>query len=381
MPFKAALSKWVRVHKKKSETQRAFFMRALDDEALARQFLDVITKNPRDNKPTYRALAAVFTKSTEWTTWQNKYMGRYHEFIRYQWDKAKRIEDVLRIIPNYSPWALKDRFGSIQIGSVPCEFVDTKTYHAFLQKIYNSKVMQNYRQFKSLEGNATAFAKAYPQVKKIDWFDLEQRSRLLSTLLNKIIGHKFSITHAGHKYAVQYLCNPFSSKMVFRIESDTRKKYILKMLAHQLGVIDTDAKRKESENQAIRADSPYSNSLMEFYLKLNKCPHAPDILYYTDTYEAVLYYDQKGVELERKLDFKTLNNKYLKDANRLGIYVNDISPHNFIRTADKKLKIIDIGHASFANPLTQGVPGLTFTFGNLSGQDYLIHFGVLSMED
>ena len=243
--------------------------------------------------------------------------------------------------------------------------------------------MKEYRQFKALEGNLKALSKVYPEVKKIDWFDLDARGQLLSDILQKIVSHTFRLTHLGHTYSVQYLCNPFSCKMVFRINSDTNQKYILKMQAHQIGIIDSDAKRKESENQAIRADSPYSNALMEFYLKLNRCQNVQDILYYTDTYEAVLYRAQTGQELtdEKAKDFKVLNNKYLKDANRLGIYVNDISPHNFMWGRDKKLKIIDIGHASFANPLTQGIPGFTFSFGNLCGQDYLIHFGVLSMED
>jgi len=48
---------------------------------------------------------------------------------------------------------------------------------------------------------------------------------------------------------------------------------------------------------------------------------------------------------------------------------------------DKMVKIIDIGHATFANPLTPGVPGLTFTLGNLCGQDYISVNGVLGMED
>ena len=67
--------------------------------------------------------------------------------------------------------------------------------------------------------------------------------------------------------------------------------------------------------------------------------------------------------------------------NRWGIYINDVSLANFIVAPNGILKVIDIGHASFANPMTQGIPGLTFTFGNLCGQDYLTHFGVMSMED
>ena len=234
-----------------------------------------------------------------------------------------------------------------------------------------------------MENKLPEFKKVFPEVNKIDWFDLSQRGPFLSDLMHKITGKIISLKHLGHSYQIQFLCNPFSSKMVFKIKMDGKQDFILKMSAYQLGDIDSDYKRKESENQAIRADSPFSNALMEFYLKLNKCPHAPSILYYTDQYEAVLYKLEKGRFLDKKerLNFLDVNRKKLKDANRLGIYVNDISVGNFVEGKNGVYKIIDIGHASFANPLTQGVPGLTFTFGNLCGQDYLTHFGVMSLED
>ena len=381
MALHATLAEWGRKNKKQKETWAHFLTRVLDDKILSRDFLKIIVTHPRENKATYRALGRFFPNASAWHSWQRRYAHAYEQFMHTEWQKAKRIEDVLKIIPNFSPWALKDRFGSIRIGQIPTEFGGERTYEAFLKKIYNHKVMQQYRMFKSLESDLKAFTKVYPEVKKIDWFDLEERSAFLSKTLHKIIGKPFRITQAGHVYRVRYLCNPFSCKMVFIIESDTKQKYVLKMAAHQVGKIVSDAMRKESENQAIRADSPYSHALMEFYLKLNKCPHAVDILYYTDTYEAVLYRAQTGKEFNECLDFKTLNHRYLKDANRLGIYINDVAPHNFVWGRDQKLKIIDIGHACFANPLTQGIPGLTFSFGNLCGQDYLIHFGVLSMED
>ena len=88
--------------------------------------------------------------------------------MRRCWDKAKRVEDILRIIPNINPWVIRDRFGSIQIGKVPAEFGDDKKYEAFLEKICNSKVMQRYRQFKLLEQNLGELAKVYPDVKKVD---------------------------------------------------------------------------------------------------------------------------------------------------------------------------------------------------------------------
>lgn len=374
---------WISTRRQKKETIGQCLTRIVKSKTTAFDLLEYITHNPRQNKANFRIIMKAFPQNETRKKWFKAYTKQYELFMHDKWNRAKRIEDVLVLIPNFSPWALHDRFGSIQIGTIPSEFQDQDSYLIFLDKVYNSPVMQKYRQFKSLECDLKNLVKVYPAVKKIDWFNLTKRRQFLSGLLAKIIGHPFIIRNNKHRYQVRYLCNPFSPKIVFQIKSDTKQTYILKMSAHQYGLIDCDSKRKEIENQAIRADSPYSNALMEFYLKLNNCPHAPDILYYTDKYEAVLYKEQKGKPFtpKTKPDFVITNNKYLKDANRLGIYVNDVSPLNFIWDKSHKLKIIDIGHATFANPLTQGIPGLTFTFGNLCGQDYLIHFGVLSMED
>lgn len=376
------LSQWVKTKIKRNETQRAFFERVVDDEKLAENFINFIVKNPRLNKSIYRVLSDLILPA-KWRIWQKKYGDAYDAFIHQKWNKAKCVEDVLRIVPNFSPWALKDRFGIITLGKVPADFGGQKDYLKLLEKILVSKVVQEYKKIKALENNLKEFATAYPEIKKIDWYNMTERTRFLSKLLHQATATPFSIQNARHKYTVRFLCNPFSCKMVFEVVAG-KQKYILKMAVNPVLDISSDDKRKEAENQAIRADSPYSNALMEFYLKLNKCPHVCDIQHYTSQYEAVLYKEEKGIPFispHKKWDFYDLNNKLLKDMNRLGIYINDVSLANFIVAPNGTLKVIDIGHASFANPMTQGIPGLTFTFGNLSGQDYLTHFGVMSMED
>ena len=67
---------------------------------------------------------------------------------------------------------------------------------------------------------------------------------------------------------------------------------------------------------------------------------------------------------------------------RLGVYVNDINTGNFlVSDRDNQVKIIDIGHATFVNPLTPEIPGMTFTLGNLCGRDYISVNGVLGVDD
>ncbi len=376
------LSKWVQKKIKKRETQKAFFERIFEDSKLSKDFVDFVIKNPRLNKSIYRFLSWTISPS-QWRTWYKKYSDAYNDYIHQKWNKAKCVEDVLRIVPNFSPWALKDRFGVIHLGQVPKEFGMEKDFNELLEKIRTCKVVQEYKRIKALENNFKKFASAYPEIKKIDWYNMDEKTRFLSKLLHQVTAKTFMLQNAHHKYEIRFLCNPFSCKMVFEVQT-ADKKFILKMAVNPVLKILTDEQRKEAENQAIRADSPYSNALMEFYLKLNKCPHVCDIQYYTSEYEAVLYKEEKGIPFispHKKWDFYDLNTKLLKDMNRLGIYINDVSLANFIVSPKGILKVIDIGHASFANPMTQGIPGLTFTFGNLSGQDYLTHFGVMSMED
>ncbi len=377
------LSQWIKQKSKAKESQKNFLNRLADDKKMCSAFVDFVAKNPRLNKRIYRFLSQVIDSKT-WNDWQKQYILTYNEYIQKKWRQAKKVEDALKIIPNFSPWALKDRFGPISLGKVPDVFGDEKTYFKFLEKIRNCEVVQNYKQLKSLENNLNDFAKYYPEVKKINWFNMDERTHFLSKLMFEKTGRPFFIRNNNKKYKVQFLCNPFSCKMVFEVKTTDNESFILKMTLNPIVEILTDDQRKEMENQAIRADSPFTNSMMEFYLKLNKCPHVCDIQHYTSLYEVVLYKKEKGTPLSalgKTWDFYNLNNKLLKDANRLGIYINDVSLSNFILTDQNMVKIIDIGHASFANPLTQGIPGLTFTFGNLSGQDYLTHFGVLSMED
>ena len=222
------LSAWVRLKIKKSETQKAFFDRVVNEEKLASDFVAFITKNPRLNKPTYRALSTIIAP-VQWRLWQKKYAEAYDAFVHQKWRKARRIEDVLRIVPNFSPWALKDRFGTITLGKVPADFGESKDYLKLLEKIRASKVVQEYKKIKALENNLKEFAAAYPEVKKIDWFNMNERTHFLSKLLHQATARPFTVQNAHHKYIVRFLCNPFSCKMVFEV-AVKKQKYILKMV-------------------------------------------------------------------------------------------------------------------------------------------------------
>ena len=283
---------------------------------------------------------------------------------------------------------MEQRFGTIKIGNIPAVFENESKFLSLVGQIHKSQAVKNFKQIKKLECVLPDFEKAFPAVKKIDWFNFSERSDFLRNLMQVKCGKPFTIKQDGKSFKVTFLCNPFSNKMVFQIQAPDKNTYIIKSAPYRFLNTRNDRVRKEHENMAIRADSTYSDALLEFYLKLNNCPHAPAILYYHFNHEVVLYEAESGKPFHtgknaRKYqDFHSFNTKVIPDAVRLGVYVNDINAGNFtVSDKDGQVKIIDIGHATYANPLMPGVPGLTFTLGNLCGRDYISLNGVLDVED
>jgi len=388
MRLKNKIISFVDSQKKAGEKLPVVLNRILKSKAQTRDFLNTIIQNPRDNKAAYRYFYISFKTNLDRYKWYESYLKAYTQFMNNQMQQATRIEDILKIIPNLSPWTLEQRFGTIKIGSVPSAFVSESHFIALIAQINKSGAVARFKKIKRLECHLPDFQAAFPEVKKINWFDLSARSRFLRDLMQKKCGKPFVIKQKERAYRVTFLCNPYSSKMVFEIQTPEKEVYILKSSPYNFLTTRNDRVRKEHENMAIRADSTYSDALLEFYLKLNNCPHAPDILYYHYKHEVSLYRAEKGKPFHigknknRYLDFYSFNTCVTPDSMRLGVYLNDINPGNFLVSCrDSQVKIIDIGHASFVNPLTPEVPGMTFTFGNLCGRDYLSVCGVLEVQD
>ena len=388
MSQKNAIIRFVSEQKKSAEKMPTVLARILKNKKISDCFLHTIVQNPRDNKAAYRFFCNSFKTATERRRWYEDYLSIYTRFMNAQMRSATCIEDILKIVPNLSPWTLEQRFENIKIGSIPPAFMSEAHFISLLAKINRSSAVTRFKQIKRLECHLPDFRAAFPEVKKIDWFNLSARSRFLGQLMHEKCGTPFFVKQDGRAYQITFLCNPYSNKMVFKVQSPEKETFILKLSPYCFLTTPNDRVRKEHENMAIRADSTYSDALLEFYLKLNDCPHAPDILYYHFNHEVALYRAAQGKPFHsgknknKYLDFYSFNTKVVSDSMRLGVYVNDINAGNFlVSKEDGFVKIIDIGHATFVNPLTPEVPGLTFTLGNLCGRDYISIAGVLEVED
>ncbi len=387
--FSKGLAKFIKAHRAAHESLPVFLGRLLRTKSLCMPFFDYILTHPRESKQNHLALASSFKTKKASLAWFLNHGGYGHAFGEYilnKWNQAKNVEEVLKWMPNFCPWMLESRFNGIRVGAVPDDFVNENTFLLLLQDILRSKAVKNYLEIKRLEGRLDEFAEKYPQIKKVNMFQMDERREFIKDLLRKQCTKPFKLKKDGKSYTVEFLCNPFSNKIVFKIATPSGKSYIVKTLPYNFVNIQSDRARKEHENQAIRADSPFSNAMLEFYLKFNHSEHAPKILYYNYQYEVALYEKEEGdlYTFEDKpyamRDFYCFNKKIVKDANLLGVYINDISLGNFlISKEDKKIKIIDIGHASYVNPLVPPTAGLCFTFGNLCGREYLPHFGIFSL--
>ncbi|MBQ7413034.1 MAG: serine/threonine protein kinase [Alphaproteobacteria bacterium] len=368
-----------------SESQVDTLKRIVQNKTKAKQFLKIITQNPRDNKPAYRQIRSFFPVCSDWHQWLWGYNRAYVDFMNGLFQQADCVADILKVIPNLSPWTLEQKFDKVIVGKIPGCFGSEKSFLSLIQKIRKSGVVRTFKHIKKLECRLPDFKKAFPAVQKIDWWNFSARSDFLWQLMREQCGRPFTVCEGKQKYHVSFLCNPFSNKMVFQVKVSDKQTFILKMAPYAFLTTCNERVRKEHEALAIRPDSIYSDALLEFYLKLNRCPHAPDILYYRYDYEVALYAMETGKPLpfsKKGFDFYTFNTQIIPDSIRLGIYMNDINAGNFmISDKDGAIKIIDIGHATFANPLTPGVPGITFMMGNLCGRDYMSINGVLDVED
>lgn len=386
--FSSALQKFIDRNRHQHEELSAFFRRATRQDDLNCRLVSLILSHKRNNLRDFKALYAAFGSAAKLCNWIYRADGYYTAYQKYMlnlWNQAARIEDMLRQLPNLNPWCLSGRFNGIRIGSVPEEFGSEDDFIALLKQIQSSPAINNYCEIKRLECvDWPEFTKRYPQSLKVDIYDFDQKRKLLCDILEEECGHPFELAVGGKTFTVKFLCNPFSCKVVCRITAPGGTVFILKSLPFNFSAVESDRQLKEHENHALRADSPFSNAMLEFYLKLNHCPHAPDICYYNYRYDSALYRQEEGkpFNFENKpyhlRGFYDFNHRKLADANRLGIYVNDISGGNFITSSrDGKLKIIDIGHAGYSNPLNPGVTGICFSFGNLCGHDYIRHLGSL----
>jgi len=347
------------------------------------RFMDILFKEKLFMNENAVAFCKAFENKSDFIGWYYAYLDLYAAWFKEQ-VKKKDILKCLEIIPSLTPWFFEKKCPQKEIGAVPACLGKKENFLTLLDRILESESINNYKKIKDLEITAPTEILSSKQKKgqKVD--DLIEKTKVLKKLLKEKMEHSFKITVVGKTFTIQPLFNPLSNKVVLRIVSPDKKKFILKISHTNEKIILNDTQRKNHENQLIRADSPYSNAVIDFYLKQNGCPMGTNVLYYNFVYDAVLYEEVDGKTYhfpDKKHIYRNVlefNRHVATPLSRLGIYINDLREENF--RIDKKtgdLKLIDAGHITYAQLLNPGMPEYTFTLGNLCGRDCVSHLGAL----
>lgn len=273
--------------------------------------------------------------------YRNAYSNYFNKVI---WEESNTLDDLVKQSPNLATFAfrkfVKERNIEPTLGTLPKEFGTRDDFAKLITelKIWNKNFSKNSSKNRN----------------KIKSFELDINNRKFNIIpLDKGISAK-----------LKYKITPISNSC------DT---YILKFAPYD-AIGNTDRSRKFRDNQAARPDMPYTDALIDFYLKLNKCKNAPDIKFFDYEVQAVLYEETKGIEPEFPKDYqlniyKFRKQKEIADVYNLGVELNDIWKTNFLIDRNGILKCIDTGHAKYNNLFRPLVIGKHFALSNMCGRE------------
>ena len=280
---------------------------------------------------------------------KNGYRKAYKEYYNDEiWTKANSFKDLVIQSPNISSHALecfcKDKNIEPILGSIPKDIGARDDFIDLINKL------------KNWHKNATKMIKE-------------------TNIDDSIYSIPFKLTINNKNYDVKPLTRGHSLKLKFwlTIDNNPDKSYVIKFAPYN-AVKNSERNKQIRENQDTRPDMPYINSMLDFYLKLNNCPNAPDIQYFDYKAEASLYKATKGeypdfpVSVERNI-YNFRNYKPVADIYKLGVELNDIYHTNFLIDENGVCKAIDTGHAQFNNIFRPSVTRKHFSLSNFTGRE------------
>ncbi|MBR2034394.1 MAG: hypothetical protein IKA03_06975 [Alphaproteobacteria bacterium] len=341
-------------------------------------FISSLMNKKQELNNLFGIFANAFANKEDFCNWYYDYLYVYYEWFRKYFEEES-IDNVLAMVPTISPWAFEAKCKQREMGQLPGLFGTRNDFQKFCDKLIKSSAFKAFKKVKDLELN-----ESLKPVKNHAKDPLKEKQKAVMALLKDKMGNDFSLKCGKVKFDIHPMFNPFSNKVVLRLVAENGDKFILKISPYNNSAITSDIERKSHENQLIRADSPYTNACVDFYLKYNGCSAVADILYYDFVYDAVLYkendsktykYPNRIKEYKNTLKFNLEEIKCITD---LGLFLNDVREENLlINKATKQIQLIDSGHMSYISPLNPGCPGYTITMGNLCGRDTIGHFGLM----
>ena len=349
-----------------------FLCHATSDERTSSAVAKELSSNPRKCKYIQQFLVEKLGGAKKgvdsfWTWFhdeQGGYRKAYTDFYNNTfWSSVKKLKALVRQSPNVAPWAFERKAMELGeepvLGDVPADFVDIDTYRKLIKALKQSNFHKAFVNAKNSKLKANG--------------DINVITRVNQTLQKK--SKPFVINIDGSEYEVKPIIKSGIAKLIYFITplKDKSKIYVLKTEAYEL-IEKTDRAKLFAENQNLKADMPYLNALVDFYLKENKSQNAPDIKFFDYRTNSVLYEATIGKEPtipEKYAEniYKFLKYSKVSDLKKLGIEINDVHPGNFKVDENGNYILIDSGHAKFSNLFRPMVIGRHITLGNLCGRE------------
>lgn len=351
-----------------------FLCHATGNNKTSKKVAEQFSKDPRQAESIKEKLIESMGGNKEGTdlfmTWfhdeNNGYRNAYANYYNNEiWNKASDLTQLVKQSPNITPWALQKKATElgqeVVFGELPKEFGTYETYSDLIAQIKESE-----------------FHKSYIKAKDAEFQKKDEDSMKAADESNRImhnLAKPFQITTEAGTFTIKPVIQSFSAKSIYFItpDADKSKNYIIKFDPYEINE-ETDKARKLTESSAIRPDMPYLDAMVDFYLKENNSPNAPDIEFYDYNTKSVIYKATEGKEPIIPEEYA--NNLYsfvnydkVKDLKDLGIGLNDVHAGNFKETANGDYKLIDSGHVSYSNTFRPPVISRHLILGNLCGRE------------
>lgn len=307
---------------------KSFLFSITADNNVSDDFIKEVTANPRHSVENLKILNEKIggeKNLLEWLQAPKGYNNAYNNYLTSIIALAEKPEDFIKISPNWHLYILKNccqqtTAQNLSFGKLPQEFKELGDFSHFAKWI-----------------NEQPYTPHEPKI----------------------------LEYSGKYMYVTRLNHGASGKIPFKIQfvsqnGESSKPYVLKV-QQSWGCDSPYAK----EALSYRSDSAFVDAQLDYYLTAHKCQNSPKFHFFDFESNSGLYEFQEGNRVEKMNNVLSANQR-LKDMNSLGIFYNDACECNFVEK-DGVLKVIDIGEASFIDPLRPGGIGCTYKTPNWCG--------------
>lgn len=328
------------------------------------KFVEEIMQNSENLKGISKELIECYgiKDFLNWYLSDNGYYGAYEKYVENLYNNANSIEELLKFMPNWSPWKLEEKAWKLQ----------NYAYYYFISPEYAQEKFQ-----KTLDENREQ-PFTIGELPKSE-FNEYSFNELITKIRSKNIQNEFVPTSLKTYKVEKLKGGDLNDKNIYLI-SNFDKKFILK--TDRSYAEDNDSvwlydKKTIKKNKVLMADSNFTNACISKYLELNGCKNIPKLLFYDYKTDSALYEyveDVKGDLFQKGMidtEYNDLNfeNEVIKNLREKGIYLNDTALKNFFTEKDGTEKIIDLGHANFIMPFKPGIKHYNIEFSNTNGPD------------